>query len=50
MSNTKTQKVLTISKTKSKNIVNWFVNDAHWKLLADHLGLGKTAIFKYKKK
>ena len=49
MSNTKTQKVLTISKTKSKNIVNWFVNDAHWKLLADHLGLGKTAIFKYKK-
>ena len=49
MSNTKTQKVLTISKTKSENIVEWFVNDAHWKLLADHLGLGKTAIFKYKK-
>lgn len=49
MANTKTQKVLTISKTKSENIVKWFVNDAHWKLLADHLGLGKTAIFKYKK-
>ena len=49
MANTKTQKVLTISKTKSENIVEWFVNDAHWKLLADHLGLGKTAIFKCKK-
>lgn len=49
MANTKTQKILTISKTKSENIANWFVNDAQWKLLAEHLELGKTAIFKYKK-
>ncbi|MGS5983731.1 hypothetical protein [Staphylococcus aureus] len=49
MANTKTQKILTISKTKSENITNWFVNDAQWKLLAEHLDLGKTAIFKYKK-
>ena len=49
MANTKTQKILTISKTKSENIANWFVNDAQWKLLAEHLDLGKTAIFKYKK-
>ena len=49
MANTKTQKILSISKTKSKNIANWFVNDAQWKLLAENLGLGKTAIFKYKK-
>ncbi|HCY7075347.1 TPA: hypothetical protein O1406_002735 [Staphylococcus aureus] len=49
MANTKTQKTLTISKTKSENITNWFVNDAQWKLLAEHLDLGKTAIFKYKK-
>lgn len=49
MANTKTQKPLSISKTKSKNIAEWIVNDAHWKLLAENLGLGKTAIFRYKK-
>lgn len=49
MANTKTQKILSISKTKSENIAEWFVSDAQWKLLADHLELGKTAIFKYKK-
>ncbi|SUM43893.1 Uncharacterised protein [Staphylococcus intermedius NCTC 11048] len=27
MANTKTQKQLTISKQKSENILNWFVND-----------------------
>ena len=49
MANTKTQKILSISKTKSENIAEWFVSDAQWKLLAEHLELGKTAIFKYKK-
>ncbi|HAR5547600.1 TPA: hypothetical protein I1T43_002336 [Staphylococcus aureus] len=49
MANTKTQKPISMSKTKSENIVEWIVNDAHWKLLADNLGLGKTAIFRYKK-
>ncbi|MDN5227966.1 hypothetical protein, partial [Staphylococcus aureus] len=49
MANTKTQKPLSMSKTKSENIAEWIVNDAHWKLLADNLGLGKTAIFRYKK-
>ncbi len=49
MANTKTQKPLTISKTKSENIVEWFVNDAHWKLLSEKLELQKTAIFRYKK-
>ncbi|MBF0795177.1 hypothetical protein [Mammaliicoccus lentus] len=49
MARTKTQKQLSISKTKSVNIVEWFVNDAHWKLLSENLELGKTAIFKYKK-
>lgn len=49
MARTKTQKQLSISKTKSANIVEWFVNDAHWKLLSENLELGKTAIFKYKK-
>lgn len=49
MARTKTQKQLSISKTKSENIVEWFVNDAHWKLLSENLELGKTAIFKYKK-
>lgn len=49
MANTKTQKILTISKTKSEKIAEWFVSDAQWKLLAEHLELGKTAIFKYKK-
>ncbi len=49
MANTKTQKLLSISKTKSENIAGWFVKDAQWKILAEHLELGKTAIFKYKK-
>ena len=49
MARTKTQKQLTIAKTKSENIVEWFVNDAHWKVLSENLELGKTAIFKYKK-
>lgn len=49
MARTKTQKRLSISKTKSESIVEWFVNDAHWKLLSENLELGKTAIFKYKK-
>lgn len=49
MARTKTQKQLSISKTKSESIVEWFVNDAHWKLLSENLELGKTAIFKYKK-
>lgn len=49
MANTKTQKPLSMSKAKSENIAEWIVNDAHWKLLADNLGLGKTAIFRYKK-
>ena len=49
MANTKTQKPISISKTKSENIVEWIVNDEHWKLLADNLGLGKTVIFRYKK-
>ena len=34
MANTKTQKILSISKTKSENIAEWFVSDAQWKLLA----------------
>ncbi|HAR5548090.1 TPA: hypothetical protein I1T43_002873 [Staphylococcus aureus] len=49
MTNTKTQKPISMSKTKSENIVEWIVNDAHWKILADNLGLGKTVIFRYKK-
>ncbi|KIR10387.1 hypothetical protein TP70_02035 [Staphylococcus microti] len=49
MANTKTQKLLSISKSKSENISEWIVNEAHWKLLAENLGLGKTAIFRYKK-
>lgn len=49
MANTKTQRKISIAKTKSENIVDWFVNAAHWKLLSENLELGKTAIFKYKK-
>lgn len=49
MANTKTQKPVTIAKSKSENIVDWFVNEAHWKLLSEHLEFGKTAIFKFKK-
>lgn len=49
MANTKTQKQLKIAKTKSESIVNWFVNEAHWKILSDNLDLGKTAVFRYKK-
>lgn len=49
MANTKTQKQLTISKQKSENILNWFVNDAHWKLLSEKLSAGKSSIFRYKK-
>lgn len=49
MANTKTQKPLTMAKTKSENIVEWFVNDAHWKMLSEKLELQKTAIFRYKK-
>lgn len=50
MVNTKTQKQLSISKTKSELINDWFINVAHWKILSEELELGKTAIFKYKKK
>lgn len=49
MANTKTQKPITMAKTKSENIVEWFVNDAHWKMLSEKLELQKTAIFRYKK-
>lgn len=49
MANKKTQKKLTISKTKSEKIVEWFVHEAHWKVLSENMDLGKTAIFKYKK-
>lgn len=49
MANTKTQKQLKIAKTKSESIVNWFVNEVHWKVLSDNLELGKTAVFRYKK-
>lgn len=48
MANTKTQKPLSMAKSKSENIVEWFVNVAHWKLLSENLSLGKTAIFRYK--
>ncbi|WP_215392877.1 hypothetical protein [Staphylococcus aureus] len=49
MANTKTQKPLSISKTKSENIVEWIVNEVHWKLLADNLEKKKSTIFVYKK-
>lgn len=49
MANKRTQKLLEISKTKSEKIVEWFVNEAHWKVLSENMELGKTAIFKYKK-
>ncbi|WP_108807067.1 hypothetical protein [Staphylococcus simulans] len=49
MANTRTQKPLTMAKTKSENIAAWFINEAHWKLLSEELDLGKTAVFKYKK-
>lgn len=49
MANTKTQKPLSISKTKSENIVEWIVNEVHWKLLADNLDKKKSTIFVYKK-
>ncbi|MCO4351508.1 hypothetical protein MTR10_10620 [Staphylococcus agnetis] len=49
MANTKTQKPLSISKTKSENIVEWIANDVHWKLLADNLDKKKSTIFVYKK-
>lgn len=49
MANTKTQKPLRISKTKSENIVEWIVNEVHWKLLADNLEKKKSTIFVYKK-
>lgn len=50
MANTKTQKILTISKTKSEFILDWFVDEAQWKKVSEEIGLGKTAIFRYKKK
>ncbi|MCO4339765.1 hypothetical protein [Staphylococcus agnetis] len=49
MANTKTQKSLSISKTKSENIVEWIVNEVHWKLLAENLDKKKSTIFVYKK-
>lgn len=49
MANTRTQKPITMAKTKSENIASWFMNEAHWKLLSEQLELGKTAVFKYKK-
>lgn len=49
MVNTKTQKPLKISKTKSENIAEWFESEAHWKVLSECINFGKTAIFKYKK-
>ncbi|MCO4365821.1 hypothetical protein [Staphylococcus agnetis] len=49
MANTKTQKPLSISKTKSENIVEWIVNEVHWKLLAENLDKKKSTIFVYKK-
>ncbi|MFB3208860.1 hypothetical protein PF233_13165 [Staphylococcus pseudintermedius] len=49
MANTRTQKTLSLSKAKSENIVDWFVNEVHWKLIADNFDIGKTAVFRYKK-
>lgn len=48
MANTKTQKILKISKQKSDNILNWILNVAHWKKLSEPLGLSKTSMFRYK--
>ncbi|RYS18664.1 hypothetical protein [Staphylococcus pseudintermedius] len=49
MANTRTQKTLSLSKAKSENIVDWFVNEVHWNLIADNFDIGKTAVFRYKK-
>lgn len=49
MANTKTQKPLTISNMKSENIVEFFVEIAHWKKIADKLDQKKTWVYKYKK-
>lgn len=49
MANTKTQKPLTISNTKSENIVEFFVDICHWEKIADKLGQKKTWVYKYKK-
>ncbi|SUM44827.1 Uncharacterised protein [Staphylococcus intermedius NCTC 11048] len=34
---------------KARIFLNWFVNDAHWKLLSEKLSAGKSSIFRYKK-
>lgn len=48
MANTKTIKQLSIAKTKSQNLLNWFLNEVHWKKLANILGYSKSGIFKRK--
>lgn len=48
MANTKTQKVITMSKTKSTNILNWIVDEVHWKVLSEEIDLSKTTTFRLK--
>lgn len=48
MANTKTIKKLSIAKTKSQSLLNWFLNEVHWKKLANILGYSKSGIFKRK--
>lgn len=49
MARTKTQKTLTLSKTKSEYIFNFLNEVAPWKKLSETLNYGKTKIFKLKK-
>lgn len=48
--NTKTIKNITIAKRKNEFLVDWLLNEVHWKEIAKKLNYSKASVFNIKKR